>query len=63
MYVFDENNLYAIAWPKATTGANGSILISADNDLDEVTEVAALGGAGLKSKWGTPDATRFLLGI
>lgn len=25
------------------------------NDLDEVTEVAALGGAGLKSKWGTPD--------
>jgi hypothetical protein len=26
-----------------------------ENDLDEVTEVAALGGAGLKSKWGTPD--------
>jgi hypothetical protein len=25
------------------------------NDLDEVTKVAALGGAGLKSKWGTPD--------
>jgi hypothetical protein len=25
------------------------------NDLDEVTQVAALGGAGLKSKWGTPD--------
>jgi hypothetical protein len=25
------------------------------NDLDEVTEVAALGGAGLKTKWGTPD--------
>lgn len=25
------------------------------NDLDEVTEVATLGGAGLKSKWGTPD--------
>ncbi|HEX4075875.1 MAG TPA: hypothetical protein VHX49_10785 [Candidatus Acidoferrales bacterium] len=25
------------------------------NDLDEVTEVKALGGAGLKSKWGTPD--------
>lgn len=25
------------------------------NDLDEVTDVAALGGAGLKSKWGTPD--------
>lgn len=25
------------------------------NDLDEVTEVASLGGAGLKSKWGTPD--------
>ncbi len=25
------------------------------NELDEVTEVAALGGAGLKSKWGTPD--------
>jgi hypothetical protein len=25
------------------------------NDLDEVTEVAPLGGAGLKSKWGTPD--------
>jgi hypothetical protein len=25
------------------------------NDLDEVTEVQALGGAGLKSKWGTPD--------
>ena len=24
-------------------------------DLDEVTEVTALGGAGLKSKWGTPD--------
>jgi len=24
-------------------------------DLDEVTEVASLGGAGLKSKWGTPD--------
>ncbi len=24
-------------------------------DLDEVTEVAPLGGAGLKSKWGTPD--------
>ena len=24
-------------------------------DLDEVTEVADLGGAGLKSKWGTPD--------
>jgi hypothetical protein len=23
--------------------------------LDEVTEVASLGGAGLKSKWGTPD--------
>jgi hypothetical protein len=26
-----------------------------ENDLDEVTEVAALGGASLKSKWGTPD--------
>jgi hypothetical protein len=25
------------------------------NDLDEVTKVAALGGAGLRSKWGTPD--------
>ncbi len=25
------------------------------NDLDEVTEVSSLGGAGLKSKWGTPD--------
>ena len=25
------------------------------NDLDEVTKVASLGGAGLKSKWGTPD--------
>jgi hypothetical protein len=25
------------------------------NDLDEVTDVAPLGGAGLKSKWGTPD--------
>jgi hypothetical protein len=25
------------------------------NDLDEVTEVSAFGGAGLKSKWGTPD--------
>ena len=25
------------------------------NDLDEVTDVTALGGAGLKSKWGTPD--------
>ncbi|MGA2497314.1 MAG: hypothetical protein ABSH20_06215 [Tepidisphaeraceae bacterium] len=25
------------------------------NDLDEVTDVAALGGAGLRSKWGTPD--------
>ena len=25
------------------------------NDLDEVTEVKPLGGAGLKSKWGTPD--------
>jgi hypothetical protein len=25
------------------------------NDLDEVTEVASIGGAGLKSKWGTPD--------
>jgi len=25
------------------------------NDLDEVTVVAPLGGAGLKSKWGTPD--------
>jgi hypothetical protein len=25
------------------------------NDLDEVTQVAPLGGAGLKSKWGTPD--------
>jgi hypothetical protein len=25
------------------------------NDLDEATKVAALGGAGLKSKWGTPD--------
>jgi hypothetical protein len=25
------------------------------NDLDEVTAVAPLGGAGLKSKWGTPD--------
>jgi len=25
------------------------------SDLDEVTEVAVLGGAGLKSKWGTPD--------
>jgi hypothetical protein len=25
------------------------------NDLDEVTEVAALGGCGLESKWGTPD--------
>jgi hypothetical protein len=24
------------------------------NDLDEVTEVASLGGAGLKSKWGHP---------
>jgi hypothetical protein len=24
-------------------------------DLDEVTEVVTLGGAGLKSKWGTPD--------
>jgi hypothetical protein len=25
------------------------------NDLDEVTQVSSLGGAGLKSKWGTPD--------
>jgi hypothetical protein len=25
------------------------------NDLDEVTEVASLGGGGLKSKWGIPD--------
>lgn len=25
------------------------------NDLDEVTVVSDLGGAGLKSKWGTPD--------
>ena len=25
------------------------------NDLGEVTDVASLGGAGLKSKWGTPD--------
>ena len=25
------------------------------DDLDEVTEVVSLGGAGLKSKWGTPD--------
>lgn len=25
------------------------------NDLDEVTAVATLGGAGLKNKWGTPD--------
>jgi hypothetical protein len=25
------------------------------NDLDEVTAVAPLGGAGLKAKWGTPD--------
>ena len=25
------------------------------NELDEVTEVASLGGGGLKSKWGTPD--------
>jgi hypothetical protein len=25
------------------------------NDLDEVTEVAALGGSALKGKWGTPD--------
>jgi hypothetical protein len=25
------------------------------NDLDEVTEVAPLGGAGMKSKWGTRD--------
>jgi hypothetical protein len=25
------------------------------NDLDEVTEVVPLGGAGLKTKWGTPD--------
>jgi hypothetical protein len=25
------------------------------NDLDEVTKVVSLGGAGLKSKWGTPD--------
>jgi hypothetical protein len=28
------------------------------DDLDEVTEVAALGGAGLKSKWGTPDVVQ-----
>src|SRR5438552_13330844 len=25
------------------------------DDLDEVTDVAALGGAGMKTKWGTPD--------
>lgn len=25
------------------------------NDLDEVTDVAPLGGAGMKTKWGTPD--------
>jgi hypothetical protein len=25
------------------------------NDLDEATSVVSLGGAGLKSKWGTPD--------
>jgi hypothetical protein len=25
------------------------------NDLDEVTDVAPLGGAGMRSKWGTPD--------
>ena len=25
------------------------------DDLDEVTDAAALGGAGMKSKWGTPD--------
>ncbi len=25
------------------------------NDLDEVTDAIALGGAGLRSKWGTPD--------
>src|SRR5579864_7891692 len=25
------------------------------NDLDEVTDVAPLGGAGMRSKWGTPN--------
>lgn len=25
------------------------------NDLDEVTDVAPLGGAGMRTKWGTPD--------
>jgi hypothetical protein len=30
------------------------------NDLDEVTKVVALGGAGLKSKWGTPDVVGVL---
>jgi hypothetical protein len=25
------------------------------NDLDEATEIAPLGGAGMKTKWGTPD--------
>jgi hypothetical protein len=48
-----------------TTTAGGVKLREADfydpfaqwlkNDLDEATTVAALGGAGLKSKWGTPD--------
>ena len=30
------------------------------NDLDEVTVAASLGGASLKSKWGTPDVTWYL---
>lgn len=47
------------------TGASGAKFKEADfyepfadwlkNDLDEVTDVAPLGGASMKTKWGTPD--------
>jgi hypothetical protein len=54
-----------VAEPVVQVGVQGKKLLESDfygpfaewlkNDLDEVTEVAPLGGAGMKTKWGTPD--------
>jgi hypothetical protein len=61
----NESNLVETAETTEQTTTTGTKVKESDfyepfaqwlkNDLDEATKVASLGGAGLKSKWGTPD--------
>lgn len=60
-----ENDAVSVGSTEEITSAAGVRIRETDfyelfaewlkNDLEEVTEVAALGGGGLRGKWGTPD--------